>query len=117
VFAFVNTGVSDAASLVAKIQKLVDANKELKACVVFTGGPALKAQIAKLGADQKTTIPLVYLPNGSNDAGIATYKINPQAKTTILLSKSNTIRANFVNLDPNQFDQVATAAKKMLSSG
>ena len=116
-FAFVNTGVSDATSLVAKIQKLVDANKDLKACIVFMGGPALKAQIAKLGADQKTTIPLVYLPNGKNDAGIATYKINPQAKTTILLSKSNTIRANFVNLDASHFDQVTTAAKQMLAAG
>jgi hypothetical protein len=116
VFAFVNTGVSEATGLVANIQRLVNDPRAqgLKACVVFVGGPSLKGQIEKLGAAKRLTFPLVYLPGGKKDPALPRYKINPTAKTTILVTRSNTVRANFVNVDDKQFAKVAAAAKKML---
>jgi hypothetical protein len=116
VVAFVNTAVPEAASLVATIQKLVDANKDknLKAFVVFQGGPELKDQIEKLGADYDISIPMTFLPKGKSDKALETYKINPEAKTTILVTRRNRVLANFVDLDPMTVEQLTTETKKML---
>jgi hypothetical protein len=83
--------------------------------VVFTGGPALKGDIEKLAADKGITIPLVYLPGGKSDSAMAEYKVNPQVKSTVLVTRHKRVTANFVNVDPSQFNRVTDATHKMLA--
>src|SRR5580700_2566717 len=98
---FVNGDATKAAKLVVDLQKIVDAHKAqgLKSFVVFMSGPESKDAIQKLAADNKTSIPLVFLPKGTKEEDIAAYKINPDAKNTVLLWKGMEVKGNFVNVD------------------
>jgi len=118
VIAFINTPVTEAASLVAKMQKLQDENKDagLRTYVVFQSGRESKEAIEKLAAEKGVTIPVAHFLGGENDPAWASYKLNPAAKTTILVTKDKVVTANFVNLDASQFDKVAAAAKKNLGA-
>jgi len=118
VLAFINTPVKEATSLVAKMQKLQDENSDagLRAYVVFQSGRDSKESIEKFAAENKITIPVAHMLGGENDPAWAQYKLNPAAKNTILVNKNKVVQANFVNLDAKDFDQVANAAKKMLTA-
>jgi hypothetical protein len=98
---FVNGDVTKASKLIVDLQKIVDAHKAqgLKSFVVFMSGPESKDAIQKLAADNKTSIPLVFLPKGTKEDDIAAYKINPDAKNTVLLWKGMEVKGNFVNVD------------------
>jgi hypothetical protein len=112
----VNGDASKAAGLVANIQKLAEARKDkgLKTFVVFMGGPELKGTIEKIAAEQKITIPMVFLPRGASAADVAAYKINPTARNTILLWRQGRIRNNFVDVDSANLQAVEQATDEML---
>ena len=117
--AFVKDEPAKAASLVANIQKLTDANKSkgLKSFVVFTsGGQELKAPLEKLAAEKKITLPMTFLPRGTNSADYGAYKINPEANNTVLVYNAHKVYANFVNVDDKAFENVAKAASDMLAA-
>jgi hypothetical protein len=115
--AFVKDEPAKAASLVARIQKLTEQHKEqkLQSFVVFlSGGTDLKDPIEKLAAEKKISIPMTFLPGGTGDAGFGAWKVNPEAKNTILLYNKRVVQNNFVNVDEKGFDEVAKAAATML---
>jgi hypothetical protein len=102
--------------LVDQIQKLAasHADQGLRAVVVFEGGPELKPAIEQVTRENKITIPVTYLPQGKTSSSLRQYKINPEAKNTILTYRDKTVTANFVDVDPNSFSKVAEAAAAML---
>jgi hypothetical protein len=112
-----DTEVSKATGLVAHMQKLVNENSGLKAFVVVVGGPETKAALENLAAKNKISIPLTFLPRGKEDPALGRYKINPEAKTTVTVSRQNRVLANFVNVGPEQLPQITEATKKMLAEG
>ncbi|MEP6756655.1 MAG: hypothetical protein ABJA67_14210 [Chthonomonadales bacterium] len=116
VAAFINGDATKASKLIGEIQKIVDAHKaqNLRSFVVFMGGPAEKDAILKIAAENKTTIPLTFLPKGTKEGDIAAYKINPEAKNTVLLWKGMYVKNNFVNVDPAKSADVAKAVDTML---
>lgn len=113
--AFVNTEVPQATSLVAHMQKLVNETSGLKGLVVFIAGPEAKPAISELAAQEKITMPMVFLPRGKDDAALARYKINPEVKTTVLVTKRKRVLSNFVNVSPEQLPQISAEAKKMMA--
>jgi hypothetical protein len=118
--AFVNTEVPKAASLVAHMQKLVNENQGLRAFVVFVGGPETKPAIEALAAEKNITIPMTFLPQGKSDPALTRYKINPEAKTTVTVSKGNKVLANWVNVDLANADhvsQITAKAKEAAAAG
>jgi hypothetical protein len=78
------------------------------------GGPELKQPIEKVAADQKITIPMVFLPQGTGAGDVGYYKINPAAKNTVLLWRQGTVRHNFVDVDGNSLAEVEKAVDDML---
>ena len=116
VAAFVNGDVTKAEKLVGELQKIVDARKDkgLKSFVVFMSGPEAKEAIQKIGKEKKTTIPLVFLPKGTKEEDIASYKINPSAKNTVLLWKGMSVQGNFVDVDASKLSSLAKAVDAML---
>jgi hypothetical protein len=116
VIAFVNTEVPQAASLAAHMQKLVNETSGLKGLVVFVAGPEAKPAISELAEKEKITIPMVFLPKGKDDPALARYKINPEVKTTVLVTKRKRVLTNFVNVGPDQLPQISAEAKKMMAS-
>ena len=104
--------------MVGQIQKLTEqyADKGLRAFVVFEGGPNLKPAIEQVTRQNKITIPVTYLPEGKASGALKWYKINPEAKNTILTYRDKTVTANFVNVDANTFPKVAEAAAAMLNN-
>lgn len=113
---FVNGDASKASKLIGDVQKIVDTHKEqnLKSFVVFMGGPEQKDAIQKIAAEQKTTIPLVFLPKGAKEEDIASYKINPDAKNTVLLWNHSNVKGNFVDVDTKSLPAVKKAVDTML---
>jgi hypothetical protein len=114
--AFVNGDVAKSGKLLTELQKIVDANKSrgLRAFVTYMAGPEAKDAIQKVAADNKITIPLVFLPKGAKDEEVASYKINPKAKNTVILWKSSKVTANFVDVEADKTAEVAKAAEAML---
>lgn len=114
--AFVNGEASKSAKLLTDMQKLVDANKSkgLKSFVVFMNGPEVKEDIQKLAVEKKITIPLVFLPKGTKEEDIASYKISPSAKNTVILWRASSVKANFVDVDTAKIPQVKKAVDAML---
>jgi len=104
--------------LVGQIQKLTEqyADKGLRAFIVFEGGPDLKPAIEQVTRQNKITIPVTYLPEGKASGALKRYKINPEAKNTILTYRNKTVTANFVNVDESTFPKVAEAAAAMLNN-
>jgi hypothetical protein len=118
--AFVNTDVPKATSLVANMQKLVKENEGLRAFVVFVAGPEVKPAIETLAAEKQISIPMTFLPQGKSDVALSRYKINPEAKTTVTVSKGNKVLANWVNVDlenEEQVKQLAAKAKEAAAAG
>jgi hypothetical protein len=113
--AFVNGDVAKSEQLILQVQKITDANKEkgLKSFVVYMGGPELKESIQKLAKEKKITVPLTFLPKGAKEGDIASYKISPKAKNTILLWK-NSVRSNFVDVTSEKTGDVEKAVESLL---
>ncbi len=116
VAAFVNGDATKASKLVADLQKIVDAHKDqkLRSFVVFMGGPEQKDAILKIAAENKTSIPLTFLPKGTKESDIAAYNINPSAKNTVLLWKGMAVKSNFVDVDSKKTDEITKAVDAML---
>jgi hypothetical protein len=112
----VNGDASKAAGLVADIDKLAVARKDKGLCsfVVFMGGPELKEPIEKIAAEKKTTTPLTCLPGGTSARDIGNYKINPEAKNTIMLWKGQTVTQSFVDVESGKLAEVEKAVDAML---
>jgi hypothetical protein len=103
--------------LVDQIQTLTrrHADKGLRAFVVYTAGPEFKPAIEQVTREKKITIPVTYLPSGKASPALQQYKINPEAKNTILTYRDKTVTATFVNVDATTFPKVADAAAAMLT--
>lgn len=114
--AFVKNDPAKAGQLLTDLQKVVDARKEkgLKSFVVFMSGPEATANIKKIAAEKKITIPLVFLPQGASASDIANYKISPEATNTVILWRASRVRSNFVDVDTAKVAEVAKAADAML---
>jgi hypothetical protein len=102
--------------LVDQIQKLAASHGDqgLRAFVVFEGGPELKPAIEQVTRENKITIPVTYLPQGKASSALRQYKINPEAKNTVVTYRNKTVTANFVDVDPSSFSKVAEATDAML---
>jgi hypothetical protein len=102
--------------LVDQIQQLTQrhADQGLRAFVVYTAGSELKPAIEQVTREKKITIPVTYLPGGKDSPALKQYKINPEAKNTVLTYREKTVTATFVNVDPTTFPKVADATAAML---
>lgn len=100
--------------MAAKINDLAKANEtaNLKSLIVFIADAQAKPAIEKLATDQCIAVPMVVPVD--MDQALRLYKISPDAKVTIMLSKANKVLANYVNVTADTFGDVADAVKKAL---
>jgi len=113
VAAFIKADAPEAASLVAGIQKLTQDNPRLRSFVVFMGGQETKATISKIAAEKKITIPVTFLPEGPKAADVASYQINPEASSTLLLWNKGEVKSNFVNVTREGWSEVVKASQDL----
>lgn len=115
--AFVKEDPVKAASLVASIQKLTEANKSknLRSFVVFMAGPEAGKTVEQVAADQKISIPLTVLPEGAGQKSLGRFNINPEAKNTVLVYNRQTVHAAFTDVDEKSFEDVTKATEEMLA--
>ncbi len=102
--------------MVGQIQKLADkhAEKGLRTFVVYTGGTELKPAIEQMTQESKITIPVTYLSEGKTSSGLQGYKINPEARNTVMTYKGKKVTATFVDVDEKTFPKVEEATAAML---
>lgn len=114
--AFVNGDVTKSSKLLTSLQKIVDSRKSkgLRSFVVFMSGPESKDAIQKVAAENKITIPLVFLPKGAKEEDIASYNINPASKNTVILWRTSSVKGSFVDVDAAKLTQVSKAVDTML---
>lgn len=115
--AFVKDDPAKAAGLVAKIQKLTEKHKaqDLRSFVVFMAGPELGPKVKEVGKAKGITMAMSILPEGAGQSSVARYKVNPQARNTLLVYKQHTVTANFVDVDEKSFPAVEKATAAMLA--
>ncbi len=113
--AFISGNPADAAELLANIDALTAEHKkkDLKAFVVFLGGPEMKDAIAKIAEEKKITTPLTFLPAGAKAKDLAQYNLHPQAQNTLVMWNLGEVRASFANVDKTNWPEVAKAAAGM----
>src|SRR5687767_12742738 len=99
--AFVKDEPAKAASLVAAIQKLTDSHKDknLKSFVVFTAGPEWSKEVEKVASEKSINIPMTILPGGTSAGDYKAFKVNPEAKNTIILYSGKKVVSNFVDVN------------------
>ena len=112
---FKDTG-EETASLLVALNEFVQqkGQEDLKAVAIFMSGPNSKPWLEKLAQEKGIKFPLVVLPLGQTDPGIALYHLNPNSRNTFLVSLHKAILANLSNVDVQSFRQVAEASSKML---
>jgi hypothetical protein len=84
---------------------------KLKAYVVFQKGPDQRAAIEKLAADKGIKIPLT-IPQDPVDEVLKKFRINPDARNTLLLYKGKQVLQNAVNVTEKSFGALAGKARK-----
>ena len=116
--AFVKNDPAQVASLATNIQKLTEANKakNLRSFVVVVAGPESKGTIDKIAAEKKLTIPVTFLPAGTSQPGLDHFKINPEAKNTVMVYSRRKVHATFVDVDDKSFESVSKATGEMLGN-
>jgi len=116
VAAFIKPDAPEGPSVVSEIQKLSDENgsRGLRTFVVMMGGAETKVTIQKLAAEKKITIPVTFLPAGAGQGDVLKYKINPEARTTVLLWRGQTVSSNFTNVTPEKWADVTKATQELL---
>lgn len=77
-------------------------------------GPDTKEAIEKLAAERSITVPLTFLPQGPGAEDVGAYKINPEARNTVLLWNRGKIVNNFVNVGRDKWTEVEAAVDAML---
>ncbi len=77
-------------------------------------GPDSKEAIDKLAAERSITVPLTFLPQGPAAEDVGTYKINADARNTILLWNKGKVVHNFVNVGRDKWTEVEAAVDEML---
>jgi hypothetical protein len=114
--AFINDDVAKSTGLVGQIQKLTEqhADKGLRAFVVYEGGAELKPAIEQAAREKNLTIPVTFLPGGKSSGTLKQYRINPEARNTIMTYRNKAVTATFVDVDDTGFSKVADAAASML---
>lgn len=116
VAAFIKSDAPEASALVSEMQKLSDQNKAkgLRTFVVVMAGPEAKPAIEKITSEKKITIPVTFLPAGPSTGDILKYKINPEARSTVLLWKKLTVSGGFTNVTAEKWPEVVKATEELV---
>lgn len=78
--------------------------------MVFQGGPELKEPLTRLAEEKKITIPMTFLPQGTDEEGYRKWKIHPDAKNSVMVFNRRKVTANFVDVTDRSWEPVAKAA-------
>jgi hypothetical protein len=100
--------------LATRLQSLVNQQqkRDLKGFVIVLN--STPDRVKQLGADLKISqIGFCYPDPNTEKQDLKDYKINPAAQNTIMIYKNYKVAANFVDLDPADFDQVETAVANL----
>ena len=115
---WINEDGENASALLEATNNLVSSHKSdgLLGFVMFIRGPETKPILEKLATEKNINSAVVTcLPKGKKDSALQRYRINPEAKNTILVYKRKIVTANFVNINAKKsFDKVEKAVAKML---
>jgi hypothetical protein len=116
VMAFVKDEPAKATGLVAAIQKLTETHKDknLKAFVVFTAGPEWSKEVEKVAAEKSITIPMTILPQGTSAGDYQAFKVNPEARNTVILYSRKKVQGNFVDVSRDSWADVEKATSQLV---
>ena len=114
VIAFFQDTGEETASLVVKLNELAQQKNTLKMVAVIISGPDRKPWLEKLAQEKGIKIPLVVFRKGKDDIAMKLYKLNAEAKNTVLVNINRKVSANLTNVGVENFKLVAEAASKIL---
>lgn len=99
-----------AADLEKQMSTLNGKDLKFKSFMIFKGdGKKLQGELAQLAkAESLSKLALTWVPSDSDALDL--YKINPEAKTTVLVYKNRRVTEKFVNLDVEKDMKALNAA-------
>jgi hypothetical protein len=116
VLAFFQDVGDETASLIVKLNELALSQKKLKAVGVVIAGPDQKDWLEKLAQDKGIKFPLVVFRKGKSDINMKLYKLQPDAKNTLIVAVDRKVSAQMTNVTGDSFAQVAEATSKVLGA-
>ena len=114
VFAFFRQTDDEMASLVKQLDLLARQNHDLKVVAVVTEGPNSQAWLERFAQENDIAIPLTVFRNGTQDVAMKLYKLNANARNTILVNVKRKVAANLVDVNPENFKLLTNAVSKVL---
>ncbi len=117
VVAFFRDADEQTAELIVQIDKLYRQEKKrnFKAVAILMSGPEAKPWLEELKKSRNIEIPLTVLYRGSKDVGVKLYKLDPQVRNTILVTRNRTVDTNVSDIGPSGFEKVRQATLGMLT--
>src|SRR5581483_11313165 len=117
VLAFFRDTSDDTAKEILQLNDLYLKNKArgFKAVAMVIAGESSKPWLEELNNSAHLEIPLTYFTKGPKDAAVRVYNLNPSVANTFLVTVDRSVVANFSDIAPGQFAQVADAASEMLA--
>jgi len=117
VLGFFQNRSEETASLITKLNELAvkEANKDLKVVAAIVSGPDNKEWLENLAKEKGIKFPLVVFRKGTSDVNVKLYKLNLEARNTILVSLNREVTANLTNVSDETFARVSDATSEMLT--
>jgi hypothetical protein len=114
IIAFFQDFGEEMAGLVVKLNELAQKKKKLKMVAAVIAGPDRKPGLEKFAQENGITIPLVVFRKGKHDVAMKLYKLNAEARNTILVNVNRKVSANLTNVGVQNFNLIAEAASKVM---
>jgi len=86
----------------------------LRGFVVYIAGPEIADRLKRLAAERRLTIPLTYLPDGTNDSTLQKYRVDLRAANTVIVYTRKKAVYVATNVVPENFEPIAHAARSIV---
>ena len=117
VIAFFRDADEQTAALIVQLDKLYrqEKNRNFKAVAILVPGPDAKAWLEQLRQSRNIEIPLTVFAKGPKDVGVRLYKLDPNVRNTLLVTRDRVVETNFSDIGASDFEKVQQATVSMLT--
>jgi len=116
ILAFFQDIGDETAGLVIKLNELAQQETRLKMVAAIIAGPERRSWLEEFAQEKGIKIPLVVFRRGKDDVAMKLYKLNAEAKNTLLVAVNRKVSANLTNVRAENFGEVVEAVSKVLGT-
>lgn len=116
VIAFFRDTGDETANLLVMLNELAQRQPALKMIAAIIAGPERKPWLETLAEEKGIRIPLVVFRKGKDDVAMKLYKLNSEARNTVLVAVNRKVSANLANVTAQDFAALTEAVSRVLAA-